>query len=362
MREHDRPAKNVKQSHPNRQRWGTVRELLELGKGSASKKLALVLLLGVLFLQAVLIWSYVGALHSPSPLNVPIGITGPPPIVDALTAIIQRSGNEFSAKRFDSTAAAQSALEQRKIPAYLVTAFKSDTLVVSEATSSLLAAQLPAQIKALEPPNRTLTVKKQFMLPKNDPRGLASFYIVVGWVVGGYLAATILGLALGDRTKSYKAGLERIGVLGIYALAAGATGAVIAQSLIGVLQGNFFYLFLAGSLIAFTVAMMTSALQSTLGILGTSLAILLLVALGNPGSGGPILNELLMPGPWRTLGRYLPPYSGTDLVKSINYFETVGISRDVTVLAAYTAVGAIVTVVNINKQKRPAPKPKIHSL
>jgi len=51
--------------------------------------------------------------------------------------------------------------------------------------------QLEAQV------HRTFTVTTIVPLTRNDPEGLAPFYVVIGWVVGGYLVASLLALARG---------------------------------------------------------------------------------------------------------------------------------------------------------------------
>lgn len=315
------------------------RKSLELGKGTSTSKLTFMLLGGILVLQSLLIWSYVGAFHKPSPLNVPLGLTGQAQIADYTETRLRQAGNQFAVRRFESRQDALDAMKARDIPAFLDVQPQQDTLVVSEADSSVLSAQLPSQFQAMEPKGRVLKVEKQFPLPDSDSRGLVPFYTVVGLIVGGYLAATIIGLTRGDKPSSRRSALKRPLLLAGYSAAAGIAGALITQIVIGVLPVHFVVVAAAGALIVFTSAMVTSGLQSLFGILGTSLAILLLVVLGNPGSGGPALNEMVMPGPWRTVGPYLPTFAGVDLVRGIAYFKSVDIARDILLLIGYIVAG-----------------------
>jgi hypothetical protein len=91
-----------------------------------------------------------------------------------------------------------------------------------------------------------------------------------------------------------------------------------------------------------TVATITVAVQSLLGIMGGGVAILLFVVLGNPASGGPAATPPL-PGFWRMIGPYLPTGAGTDLVRNIAYFDGNATTRPLLVLFAWL-VGALVVV------------------
>lgn len=66
--------------------------------------------------------------------------------------------------------------------------------------------------------------------------------------------------------------------------------------------------------------MVAAAVQGWLGLLGTGLVILLLVVLGNPGSGGIYAPEFL-PAALRGMHRWNVPGLATDLLKSVVYFD-----------------------------------------
>jgi hypothetical protein len=93
-----------------------------------------------------------------------------------------------------------------------------------------------------------------------------------------------------------------------------------------------------GTLVVFATAVAAGALQGAVGIVGTGLAILLFVVLGNPSSGGPYAPEML-PGFWSSIGRLLPPGAGTTLIKNTIYFSANDIGTPLLVLLAYSVAG-----------------------
>ncbi|MFD0534778.1 hypothetical protein ACFQY7_14470 [Actinomadura luteofluorescens] len=120
-----------------------------------------------------------------------------------------------------------------------------------------------------------------------DGRGLSSFYLVIGWVVGGYLAAAILAVAGGARPANARRTVIRLGALALYAVVSGLGGALVAGPVLGALPGHFFPVWGIGALVVFAAAAATAALQTLFGLVGIGLAILLFVVLGNPSAQAP---------------------------------------------------------------------------
>lgn len=326
-------------------RWPRrVRRQLELSRGGSPISLTALLLVGVLFVELAMIGSYVGALHEPEPHDVPIAIVGPPTLtLPAAQTIGERSGDSFELRIGSDPAAAREAIDDRDVFAALLVGARGDRLLVASAASALIAEDLPAQLRAAEPPGRTLRVTDVKPLPPSDPRGISPFYLMVGWLVGGYLGATILGLARGGAARSPRLAALRMVALAVYAVASGVLGTLIVQQAVGALEGETLALIGVGTLLVFATGAATSALQSLLGIAGTALAIVLFVAIGNPASGGVFAAELL-PHPWQDIGALLPPGAGTTLVRNVIYFDGSAVGGALLVLAAYAVVGALITV------------------
>lgn len=330
-----RPARRLAAMNPK------LRERLDLGAASATPGLTAILLVGVLALQLVMIGSYVGGLHEPKARDVPVAVVAPPAAAPAVRARLSRGG-ALDPRPYPGLAAARRAIDTRDVYAIFVPGRAADRLIVAPAASSIVAELLPAALRRGEPAGRRLTVQTVKPLPSDDPRGLSPFYLVVGWLVGGYVGATVLGLARGGSARGSRAALGRLAVLAGYSLASGLLGVLVVQQIVGVLDGNTLALAAVGALLVFATGAATAALQSLLGIVGTALAILLFVAIGNPASGGPLATELLMPGLWRTVGPLLPPGAGTTLVRNIAYFDGNALRGALTVLGAYAAAGSAI--------------------
>lgn len=324
--------------------WTRLRGRLELSSASASFGLTAVLLVGVLAVELVMIGSYVGALHEPKPRDVPIAIVGPPEVAGPIADRLARAGDALDPRVLPAPAAARRAIDDREVYAALIPGRRSDRLVVAEAASAPVAELLPAALERVEPPGRRLVVERVKRLPSDDPRGLSPFYLIVGWLLGGYVGATVLGLARGGGARTLRLAGLRLAVLGAYALASGVLGTVLVQELVGVLEGSTLALMGAGALMVFATGAATAALQSLLGIAGTALAIVVFVAIGNPASGGPLASELLMPALWRDIGAFLPPGAGTSLVRNIAYFDGNAVGGPLLVLGAYALVGSLIAI------------------
>ncbi len=328
-----------------------LRERLDLSSASATTRLTAALLVGVLALQLAMIGSYVGALHAPKARDIPIAVVAPPTLAPTITAQLRRGG-ALAPRVVADVPAAQRAIDRRDVYAAFVPGSRTDRLIVVPAASSAVAELLPVALRRMEPAGRHLAVQTVKPLPADDPRGLSPFYLVLGWLVGGYVGATVLGLARGGSPRGRRDAGRRLLVLAAYAAVSGLLGTLVVQQLVGVLDGNTLALAAVGALLVFATGAATAALQSLLGIVGTALAILLFVAIGNPASGGPLATELLMPSLWRTLGPLLPPGAGTTLVRNITYFDANALAGALWVLVAYAALGSLLVLLSAGRRMR----------
>lgn len=100
----------------------------------------------------------------------------------------------------------------------------------------------------------------------------------------------------------------------------------------------------------------TLAFQAVLGVLGIGAAILIVVILGNPSSGGALPAPLLPPF-WSAIGPALPPGAGTWAARSIVYFRGNDVTGPLLVLSAWAVAGTVVTVLMSALRRRPEPEP-----
>ena len=302
------------------------------------------LVLGVLLVQLAFVLSYVGAFHSPTPHRIPVAVVAPQQasakIVAQLNAL---DGDPVEATAAPSAAAARNWVLTRKTDAAFLfdASGTEDTLLVASAggpSVSQTATQIAQKIETAQ--KRQITVTDIRPPNAGDGRGMTSFYLVLGWVIGGYLTATIMSMAAGSRPASRHRTLIRLAVLVPYAVVSGVAGAVVVGPVYNALGGHFWALSGIGTLVVLASAATALALQTLLGLLGTGVVVLLFVVLGNPSSGG-VYPAPLLPPFWRVIGQALPPGAGTTLVRNTVYFSGHAVASALWVLGAYAVGGAV---------------------
>lgn len=318
------------------------------------------LVLGGLLIQLAFTISYLGAFHLPTPHRLPVAVVAPQQasaqVVAKLNAL---DGDPVKATPAASEAAARQRIMDRSADAAFLfnAAGTKDTLLVASAggpSVSQTATQLAQKIEAAQ--KRQVTITDIKAPNSGDGRGMTSFYLVLGWVVGGYLTATIMNMSAGSRPANRHRITIRLAVLALYALVSGIAGAVIVGPVFDALSGHFWALTGIGTLVVFSSAATSLALQTLLGMLGTGLTILLFVVLGNPSSGG-VYPSVLLPAFWSAIGQALPPGAGTTLVRNTVYFDAHATATAWWVLGAYAVGGAVVALVaaGLRERRKAAP-------
>ena len=311
---------------------------------------AAVLVVGVLLLQLGFVLSYVGAFHAPTPRDVPLAVVAPSgapagtaeSLADQLEAL---PGDPLEVQVADTEDDARRLLTDRVVDgALLLGTGTEDTLLVAGAEGGAVSSALTEVLTQVDDAQqRTLTTDDVVPAAEGDARGLSAFYLAVGWVVGGYLVASIVGVSAGSRPQTRARGAVRLGSLAAYALVSGVGGALITGPVLGVFDGHLLALSAFGALLVLAVGAFTMALQVWTGLVGIGLAILLFVVLGNPSAGGAYPAPLLPPF-WAAIGPWLPPGAGTDAVRGIVYFGGAGVGQACLVLGAYAVVGLLATL------------------
>jgi hypothetical protein len=280
------------------------------------------------------IFSFVGALHEPTPHRVPIAVSAQVP--QQVVAGVE-SGGALEAVPVPDPDAAATKIDDRDAYGSL-TADRSGLVLTtapaaSFAVSQFLEGQLLPQLEAAGP----TTTAVVHPLPAGDSRGNVLYFLVVGWVFAGYFGAILLGLAGPSRPGAAEVRRRLVSLL-VVALLAAPGGMAIAAAFAG-WSGGLALVALIGFLTVAAVGVATIALQALLGTVGVGAAILLFVCLGNPSAGGTVPPELL-PGFWRFFGEVLPNGAAVTAVRGAVYFPEASLATPLIVLAAWSLVGA----------------------
>ncbi|MFF1378131.1 DUF3533 domain-containing protein [Streptomyces sp. NPDC058308] len=323
---------------------------------SAVTPRAALLVIGVLALQLLFIASYVGALHHPKPKDVSFAVVAPGPAAEQTADRLKKlSGEPLDPRVLKDEATARRQIMNRDIDGALLVDPKgtNDTLLVASGGGTALSRTLTELVSEVDAAQKR-TVKTDDVAPASgqDFNGLSSFYLVVGWCVGGYLCASILAISAGSRAANVPRAVIRLGTMALYSIVGGLGGAVIIGPILGALPGSFLGLSGLGALVIFGVGAITLALQALTGIVGIGLAVLLIVIGGNPSAGGAFPLPMLPPF-WQAIGPWLPPGAGTWVARSIAYFEGNSITRELLVLSAWAVVGVVVTIALSARRRTP---------
>ena len=320
---------------------------------------ATLLVLGVLALQLLFIASYVGALHDPKPRDVPFGVVSPPQVApEAVARFEQLPGDPLDPRAVADLAAARRLILDRELDGALVIDPRTttDTLLVASGGGTVLAEALETLVGTLEKAERrTLRTVDVAPASPSDFDGLTSFYLVVGWCLGGYLCAAILVISAGARPAYPRRAAVRLLTLALFSAVGGIGGAVIVGPVLGALPGSVAALWGLGTLVTFAVGAATLALQGVFGIVGVGLAILLIVVAGNPSAGGAFPYPMLPPF-WKEIGPALPPGAGTWVARSIAYFGGNGAPAPLLVLSGWAVAGTALTLLAASLKRRGAPR------
>ncbi|CAL9398922.1 DUF3533 domain-containing protein [Streptomyces sp. enrichment culture] len=316
---------------------------------------ATLLVIGVIALQLLFIASYVGALHDPKPKDVPFGVVAPPAAAEqAVTRLDDLPGSPLDPRTVPDAATAREQIRNRDIDGALILdpAGTTDTLLVASGGGTVLATALETLTTTLErTQGRTLRTQDVAPASPQDFDGLSSFYLVVGWCVGGYLCASILAISAGARPANPTRAAIRLTAMALVSIIGGLGGAVIVGPILDALPGSVVSLWWLGALITFAVGAATLALQGIFGVIGIGLAILLVVIAGNPSAGGAFPLPMLPPF-WQAIGPALPPGAGTWAARSLAYFDGNDTTPSLLVLSAWALAGIAITLLGATLRRR----------
>jgi len=306
-----------------------------------------VVALAVLLLQAAFIASYVGALHAPKPANIPVAVVGSEATAAQLQGQLGAASGLVSLRAEPTADAADDAIRDRRADgAYDLT---TGRLTIASGRGPAVATVLtPIFGKVATANGQQFSTRDLAPLPSGDPRGLVTFYLVIGWIVGAYLLAAVLGLLGGMAATSIRSAGSRLLTLAVYAVVSGIAGAAIVETGFGYAVGNFWPLAATGALLVFAVGAATAGIEALFGLVGTALAILAFVVAGNPSAGGAWPLDVV-PSPWREVGPYLPNASGLTTVRQVLFFGGHGISQPVVVLVVYAVAGAALLFTTVRR-------------
>jgi hypothetical protein len=172
----------------------------------------------------------------------------------------------------------------------------------------------------------------------NDPNGTVEFYAVAFLMLGAALGATVLGRIIKGPVRGVPGALRRLGLVSLYTGVLSLVVTSFADVVFGALTGHFALLFLTLWLFVAAVCLAVTGTASRVGAAASLALILVLIALGNPSSGGPVPRPLLNSF-YSGLNPVLPQGAALSALRGVQYFGNHGISPALLCLAIWAAAG-----------------------
>jgi len=297
---------------------------------------------GVILFQLLFASVFVGVLHHPVLHRAPVAVAGRSPLAQVVSG---HGGGTVRLVAAPDAGAALAALRGGQVNAAVIADPEGESLLIrtaaSPGTASVLTKEFTTAAAALRTPLRVVDLAP---LPASDSTGTSLFFLVIGWMLGGYVGATALALVLGGmRSPGLRQAAIRLGALGGYAVISGLLGTLLIGPAMGVVSGYSLSLAGIGMLLTFAAAAATAGLQSVLGMPGTLIAIIGMVVFGDPTAGGSIATPLLA-RPWNVIGQGLPPSAALSAARGVVYLGGTNLTGPLAVLATYAAAGTLLTL------------------
>jgi hypothetical protein len=294
---------------------------------------AALLLLLVLAVQLGVVSVFVSALDSAPTSDLPVAVMSSDATVSRVAGQFATPTEQYS----DRDTALQAVHDRRAYAALVPDGAGGVELRIAAAGTDPAVRRLTwgyreAAIKS----GVRATVIDNYSPNTNNPRNVTTFYLVVSWVVGGFLAATALAIALGAIPASERRTQARVLALLAYSLVSGIAGAIVLGPALDAGPGYGLALATFGSMITFGAAMTAAALQGWFGVLGAAAALGLFLLLGDPASGDPLVPQL---DDWALTG------AGTQLVRGVVQFGGGGGANELLALWIYCFGGAVAFLV-----------------
>ncbi len=147
-------------------------------------------------------------------------------------------------------------------------------------------------------------------------------------------------------------GTERAGLALGGSLLGGVAAALVADTWLGIVEGDWLLNAGAFALTLLAIAAAMAGLYALFGKGGLAGGALLMIFVGNPFSAAATAPELL-PEPVGGLGQLLPPGAGANLLRSTGYFDGAGSAEHLAVLGVWALAGLGALLLTSLSSRRP---------
>ena len=288
---------------------------------------------GLTVVVVAILSSYASALGKPAPRHVPVAVTAPPAVLRELDA-----SPMLRVYPVPDAGKARTMVEDRAAYGALVLprTGSATLLVANGGGPSVETILMPLGQQLARTHRITLTIVDVAPTSPNDPNGTVEFYCIVFLFLGGAIGATVLGRFAGT-VRGPRDAVARLGLVVVYAALLSVVVTIFADIVFGDLVGHFGLLFLTLWLFVVAVCLAVTGFSALAGPASIVL-ILVLITLGNPGSGGPVPRPLLN-GFYSSLNPVLPQGAALSALRGVQYFGGRGVGLALLCLLIWALAG-----------------------
>lgn len=305
---------------------------------------AVVLLVPVVV--ALALWAFAWPAARMAPRDLPLGVAGSAPAADQLAQQLERRDGAFEIHRYDSEAAARTAIKDRSVYGAVVVTPKGPALLTASAAGPVVAQLLSEAVTASAPAGTAVPVTDVVAAPAADPRGSVLGASILPLAIAGVAAGSAVTLL------RLRGGRAATALLGVAALV-GIVAAALTDSWLGVITGDWWSEAGTLGLTVLAIGATVAGLAALIGPAGIGVGALLMVLVGNPFSGVTSAPELL-PRPVGAIGQWLPPGAGGSLLRSVAFFDGRAAGGAALTLAVWAVLGLTAVIVG-GRRRPPAP-------
>ena len=298
-------------------------------------KKPLIALASVIVLVALFAVCLVSALQLLAPREMPFGVTGPSPVVDAVQSTYSLDVVTYSTET-DLTQAA----ERGEIYGGYIPGTSSDTLITVPAKSFFAEVYVRGGFAdAAKKSGRTFTTTVIAPLPESDRTGTVVGLLLLPTLIGGYLYASMMF----PYARTASAG-RRVAILLGFSVAVAVITSVVAGPVTGAVPTSHLWTLLpCFALVVAAITLAAVGIQAALGKAGTLLVAVAFIIVGGAGAGG--AGVALLPTYWQYIGAVLPPRFAVEIYRNVRYFDGNGILPSVAGLIAYAVAGLVLLLI-----------------
>ena len=317
-----------------------------------------------LIMVGMMMLGYLGTMHAPAPNNMPIAVVGTSAQSNQFIGALVASNPEAVAIRMvDSPEDARQLVIDREVSGAVTIGDGTATVFTASAAGSsqasvvktMLAPQVLAQ-------GLTLETQDLVPLPSTDIAGLGAMFMATALVMAGYLPFSMV-LSNSPELLRFRRAIPLLA--GWAALVAAIVWAVTGP-ILGVVEGHTLPVLGIAWLGVFAIGSVQLLLTRFLGPMATIAAMLLLTVLGMPASNMS-MSVHTMPSFYSFLHTFLPTPAIGEAMRSVLYFDGVGVWPHLLVLIIGAVAALLITlgVDALKRRRKPnatGPKPTIPSL